>query len=393
MRVVVAPDSFKGSVDAAGAAAAIACGWSSIRPGDEVVTVPLADGGEGTLAVIASAVPGGVVHDVPGCTGPDGRPALGRWLSLPGGAAVVELAQVSGLALMTSPDPLGASTRGLGEVIAAALDAGSRSLTIALGGSASTDGGAGALSALGLVLRDAAGAVLPDGGGALPRLETADLTGLRQAPAGGVTLLTDVTNPLLGAYGAAGVYGPQKGASADDTALLEAGLARYAQVLGGSTEVSGAGAAGGAGFGFMLAWGATATPGAAHIATLVGLSGLLAGADVLITGEGRFDATSLQGKVVGEALRFAGETNGAGVANRSENPNEARGAGTARLRTAVVAGAIPDPGPLEERGVWHCALVDLAGEARALADPEHWLAEAGARAARALDVGPDPLAR
>ena len=373
MRVVVAPDSFKGTLDAAGAAAAIARGWSAVRPGDDVRTVALADGGEGTLAVIASAIPGARIHEVPGCTGPDGRPVVGRWLELPGRHAVVELAQVSGLTLLTGPDPLGATTRGLGEVIAAALDAGAESLTIALGGSASTDGGAGALSALGLVLRDAAGAVLPGGGGALVRLATADLTGLRAAPPVGVVLLTDVDNPLLGARGAAEVFGPQKGATADDVALLEAGLVRFAEVLGGAVlggavQVPGAGAAGGTGYGFLAAWQARITPGAAHVAALVGLPELLTGADVLITGEGRFDATSLHGKVVGEALRLA----------TSPGPS-----GSVRT-AAVVAGAIPDGRWLDEHGVWHCSLVELAGEAAALADPEHWLAEAGARAAHAL---------
>lgn len=373
MRVVVAPDSFKGSLGAASAAAAIARGWSSVRPGDDVVTIPLADGGEGTLAVIASAVLGALVHEIPGCTGPDGQPVVGQWLSLPGGAAVVELAQVSGLSLMAAPDPLGATTRGLGEVIAAALDAGARSLVITLGGSASTDGGAGALSALGLILRDAAGTVLPDGGGSLIRVATADLSELRAAPAGGVLVLTDVTNPLLGADGAAHVYGPQKGASADDAAVLDAGLARFARLLGGDPTTAGAGAAGGTAFGFMSVWGAVAASGAAHVAVLVGLPELLAGADVLITGEGRFDATSLQGKVVGEVLRLA----------------EAVPSPTAPLRVAVVAGAIPDPGPLEERGVWHRALVDLTGEGDALADPERWLATAGADAARALGADAD----
>lgn len=373
MRVVVAPDSFKGSLTAARAAAAIARGWSAVRPGDDVRTVALADGGEGTLAVIASAVPGAVVHEVARCTGPDGRPVVGRWLGLPGRHAVVELAQVSGLTLMASPDPLGATTRGLGEVIAAALDAGAESLTIALGGSASTDGGAGALSALGLVLRDAAGAVLPDGGGALVRAATADLTGLRAAPPGGVALLTDVDNPLLGARGAARIFGPQKGATADDVALLEAGLMRFTEVLGGSVpggtvpggaaQVPGAGAAGGTGYGFLAAWQAQISPGAAHVSALVGLPELLTGADVLITGEGQFDGTSLDGKVVGTVLRLAARP---------------------ELRTAVVAGAIPDPRWLVEHGVWHCSLVELAGEAAALAHPERWLAEAGARAARAL---------
>lgn len=394
MRVVVAPDSFKGSVAAATAASAISRGWSAVRPGDDVLEVPLADGGEGTLAVIASSVPGAMTHEVPGCTGPDGRAVVGQWLELPGRHAVVELAQVSGFALMASPDPLGASTRGLGEVIAAALDAGALSLTIALGGSASTDGGAGALSALGLTLRDASGAALPDGGGALTSLAAADLSALRDPPPGGVTLLTDVDHPLLGECGAAQVFAPQKGARPDDVAQLEAGLARLVEVMGqarptgpsvlrrdkvddatgekvGAAQLPGTGAAGGAAYGFVQAWGATVTPGAAHVATLVGLPELAASADVLITGEGRFDETSLHGKAVGEALRLAT-------------------AGLAPPAAAVVAGSIPDPRWLTEHGVWHCSLVDLGGEVGALADPERWLVESGVLAARALGAWARP---
>lgn len=388
MRVVVAPDSFKGSVAAAAAASAISRGWSAMRPGDDVLEVPLADGGEGTLAVIASSAAGARVHEVPGCTGPDGRSVVGQWLELPGRRAVVELAQVSGFALMAAPDPLGASTRGLGEVIAAALDAGALSLTIALGGSASTDGGTGALSALGLTLRDARGIPLPDGGGALATLAAADLSTLREPPPGGVTLLTDVDHPLLGERGAAQVFGPQKGATPDDVAQLEAGLARLVEVLSGAgpigraglrceeaqdtlgektgaAQLLGSGAAGGTAYGFLQLWGATVSPGAAHVAALTRLPELAAVADVLITGEGRFDETSLRGKAVGEALRLA----------------------TACLAppvVAVVAGSIPDPGWLAEHGVWHCSLVELGGQVGALADPEHWLVAAGALAARAL---------
>ncbi|MBI9113868.1 glycerate kinase [Sanguibacter suaedae] len=363
MRIVVAPDSFKGTVDASRAADAMARGWASVRPDDEVSSAPLADGGEGTLDVIARSVPGATYHDVPGCTGPDGRTVTGRWLALPDGTAVVDLAQVVGLPRMERPDALGASTRGLGEVIGSALDAGALSLVIALGGSASTDGGAGALSALGLALLDEAGEALPDGGGALERLFFADMTDLRRPPAGGVTLLTDVTNPLLGSTGSAAVYGPQKGAGPDDVARLENGLSRFAGVLGGAPDAPGAGAAGGTAYGFTVAWKARVEPGAAAIARLVGLENLLAGADVLLTGEGRFDATSLHGKAVGEALALA-----------AHGP-----------RTAVVAGTVAARSALDALGTWHCALSEIAGsDAAAVAEPERWLFDAGARAAREL---------
>lgn len=157
MRVLLAPDSFKGTLPAADVAAAAAAGWSAVRPADELVLLPQADGGEGTLDAVRSAVPGSTLCSAGTVSGPDGRPVEGRWLRLPEGTAVVELAQMSGLSLMRELDALHASTRGLGETIAAALDAGAEAVTLALGGSASTDGAAGALVALGLRCVDAHG--------------------------------------------------------------------------------------------------------------------------------------------------------------------------------------------------------------------------------------------
>jgi len=358
-RIVVAPDSLKGSLDAAPAADAIARGWRSVRPDDELVLLPQADGGEGTLDAIASAVPGARVEDAGPVTGPDGRTVEGHWLLLPDGTAVVELAQPSGLPLMAAPDARGATTRGLGEVIARALDGGAHRLVIGLGGSASTDGGAGALTALGLRLLDADGADLAAGGGALVGLARVDATALRPAPAGGVRLLSDVTAPLLGPTGAAAVFGPQKGADADDVAVLDAALARFAALLGGDPGAPGAGAAGGTGYGFAAAWGATLEPGSTAIAELTGLTAAIAGADVLLTGEGRFDATSRTGKVVGNALALVEGTT---------------------VRAGVIAGRV-DADP----GCWSAALVDLAGSVDdAIRDPARWLEAAGAAAARAL---------
>ena len=379
MRVIVAPDSFKGSVDAATAAEAIGSGWRAARPLDEVRLLPQADGGEGTLDAVATAVPGSRLHDSGPVTGPDGRPVEGHWLELADGTAVVELAISSGLPHMSQPDPLGATTRGLGEVVAAALDAGATSLVVALGGSASTDGGAGALRALGLELFDAAGAPLPDGGGALARLDRVDATGLRTPPAGGVRLLSDVTAPLLGPTGAAAVFGPQKGASAAQIAELDAALARWASLLPnvlvmkdspsqperaeGNTAIPGAGAAGGTAYGFVAAWGAAIEAGATAIAELTGLVAAAASADVLITGEGRFDATSLGGKVVGHALTLDAKPN---------------------ARRAIIAGSLAVPPPT---GVWAASLVDLAGSLEAaIDDPTRWLYAAGLAAAHALGV-------
>lgn len=363
--VVVAPDSFKGTITAAGAARALAAGWHEVRPGDEVVECPQADGGEGTLEALARAVPGAALRTVRGVTGPDLRPVDAHWLALPDGGAVAELAEPAGIALMAGLDPLGATTAGLGQVLAAALDAGATSLTIGLGGSASTDGGTGALAALGLRLLDDAGRELPPGGGALTRLARIDATGLRRPPAGGVRLLSDVTAPLLGPAGAAVVFGPQKGAGPGEIDRLERGLARLAELLGGKPDEPGAGAAGGTGYGFAAAWGATVVPGADEVARLTGLTGMLADrsapVDLVVLGEGRFDATSLTGKVVGHGLALAAE----------------RG-----VPAAVVAGLVADPGTLDDRGATHVDLTDLAGDGEAArADPARWLAEAGRRLA------------
>jgi glycerate kinase len=359
LKIIVAPDSFKGSLDAMDAAAAIADGWLSVRPGDDVVLLPQADGGEGTLSAIAAATPDAVLLSAGDVTGPDGRRVPGHWLQLPDGTAVVELADSSGLPLMGAPDPLGATTRGLGETIAAALDAGARSVVIGLGGSGSTDGGAGALAGLGMLLLDSDDRPLGPGGGELARLARIDRSGFRAAPSGGVLLLSDVTAPLRGPAGAAAVFGPQKGADADDIRTLEAGLARYAQLLdgGAASTLAGAGAAGGTGYGFVAAWGAGIESGARAIAGLTGLTAAAASADLVITGEGRFDATSLTGKVVG------------GVVDRV-------GADT----TLVIAGQVGDDAPTVVRAL---SLTELAGSAdAAMADPARWAREAGGAAAR-----------
>ena len=340
MRVVIAPDSFKGSITARAAARAIAAGWRSVRPDDEVLELPQADGGEGTVDAVEAATPGAQRRSAGTVTGPDGRPVTGGWLELPDGTAVVELAQSAGLALMRELDPRGATTRGLGEVLAAALDAGARNVVIGLGGSASTDGGAGALDALG-----------------------------DRRPPGTVTLLTDVTAPLLGPAGAAAVFGPQKGASPAEIEFLEQRMRDWADRFPDvDPRTPGAGAAGGTAFGFLAAWGAHLEPGAAAIADLTGLTTALTDADVLLTGEGRFDATSLTGKVVGHALRAAQ-------------------AATVD-RVVVIAGRLSIDVPLSPSGATASfSLEALAGStAAALADPVAWLTRAGAEAAAQLEA-------
>jgi glycerate kinase len=277
-RVVIAPDSFKGTATAREAALAIARGWTAVYPDDEMLLSPQADGGEGTIDALATADPETPIRSAT-VTGPDGRPVAARWMLRDTGEAVLELAESSGLPLMATLDPLGATTRGLGELIGRALDAGAGSITIGLGGSATTDGGTGALAALGMALYDATGHRLPDGGGALSRLERLDPAGLRPPPPGGVRLLTDVTAPLLGPTGAAAVFAPQKGATPTEVATLDAALERLCRLLGGDPTLPGSGAAGGAAYGFAAAWGGVLVPGAPAIAALSGLPELVAGAD------------------------------------------------------------------------------------------------------------------
>ncbi|KRC63140.1 glycerate kinase [Agromyces sp. Root81] len=362
-RIVIAPDSFKGTASATDAAKALASGWLAVRPGDDVVLRPMADGGEGTLDAFAAAVPGAVRMPIT-VRGPVSDPVAAEWLLLPGTrpAAVVELATTSGITLLDPLAPLDAHTAGFGEAIAAALDHGVDRLLLALGGSASTDGGVGALTLLGGRFTDASGRLVSPGNRGLGALVQVDLSGLRSLPRGGAVILGDVTNPLLGGLGAAAVFGPQKGADAATVEALEHGLARLVGLVPASVrafaEAPGAGAAGGTGFA-LLAWGAEMGGGAAIVAQAVGLGDAMGGADLVITGEGRFDGQSERGKaptVVAALARDAG------------------------VPTALVAGAIT----AEPRGfAASVALTDLAGSgAAASAEPLRWLEAAGTELAR-----------
>jgi len=356
MRVVVAPDSFKGSIGAAEAARALAVGWRTARPDDELIEVPLADGGEGTLAVLAATDPGSRWHQVV-VSGPGDALVRAGWLELTGRVGVVELAAAAGLPLLGQLTPLDAHSYGVGELIRHALDSGVLTVMITLGGSACTDGGSGLLAALGARFLDERGHPLRLGGGALSRLAAIDLASLRKPPPAGARCLTDVRAPLLGPGGAAAVYGPQKGASQDDIAILEAGLARLAQLLGGTPSQPGAGAAGGCGYGLAAAWGAHLLPGAEWVANAAGLPKALSGADLVITGEGRYDETSLRGKVVGTVQS---------IATRVGVP------------VAVVAGSVAGALPASRM----VALTELADSPEAaMTDPARWLAEAGRRLA------------
>lgn len=301
MRIVVAPDSFKGTASAAAVAAAIRDGWLSERPDDDVVLAPMADGGEGTLEAFEAAVPGSVRVPVT-VTGPAGTPVDTWWLRLPDGRAVVELAATSGLPLLDELRPDTAMSRGFGEAIAAALDAGATGLVLGIGGSASTDGGADMLIGLGALLSRTPDVpehppVLRSGAELLDDVTGVDTTWMRRTPARGAVVLTDVTSPLLGPTGAAAVFGPQKGITPDRIPVFERRLHDWAQCFHDVDPMTpGAGAAGGVGFG-LLAWGATLARGADAVAEVLGLPALLAGSDVVITGEGRFDGQSAAGKV------------------------------------------------------------------------------------------------
>ncbi|WP_420363568.1 glycerate kinase [Curtobacterium aetherium] len=303
MRVVIAPDSFKGTASAVDVAAAVAAGWHDERPDDDLVLVPMADGGEGTMDAFAAAVP--ATERVPvTVTAPDGRPVETSWLRLPDGRAVVELAATSGIGLLDEPRPDTADTTGFGEAVVAALDAGVTGLLLGIGGSASTDGGVGALRALGLRLTlgegdEAGGAHAADastGGALLDSVTAVDRMTLRPLPPLGVTVLSDVTSPLLGPEGAATVFGPQKGVTPDRVAVHEARLAQWAALFPEVDPTTpGAGAAGGAGFG-LLAWGARLGSGATAVAEALGLAETVATAHLVVTGEGRYDGQTAAGK-------------------------------------------------------------------------------------------------
>ncbi|HEU4398797.1 MAG TPA: glycerate kinase [Actinomycetota bacterium] len=313
MRVVVAPDKFEGSLTAGQAAQAIQAGLLRARPDAEVIGLPLGDGGAGTLeALVASGF-----ERVPVlASGPTGEPVEAtiavQGLSL-GPArrddararvAFVEMAEASGLKRLPGGRraPLEATSYGTGELLRAALDRGVRKLVLGVGGSATTDGGAGMAAALGARFLDDAGAELPPGGAALLRLARVDTAGLdprlRDVE---VTVAADVDNPLVGPEGAAHVFGPQKGAGPDDVLLLDSALRRYARVLAADLGIDlaatpGAGAAGGLGAGAIAFLGARIRSGIELVLELIGFDQAVATADLVVTGEGKLDAQSLRGK-------------------------------------------------------------------------------------------------
>lgn len=296
-RVLIAADKFKGSLTAVQVAEHVAAGLRAAVPGLDVAALPVADGGDGT---VDAAVAAGFTRRTVTVTGPLGESVEASY-ALREGTAVVEMAEASGLRHLPPGvfAPRTATTYGTGELLRAALDAGARSIVLGVGGSATTDGGAGMLVALGARLLDAGGAPVAPGGAALASLATADLGGLDpRLAATTVVLASDVDNPLLGPTGAAAVYGPQKGADADDVRALDAALAHYAQVLGAPdlAAAPGAGAAGGIGFGALLALRAAFRPGIDVLLDVLGFADALEGATLVITGEGSLDEQTLHGK-------------------------------------------------------------------------------------------------
>jgi glycerate kinase len=374
-KIVVAPDKFKGTLTAAAAAGHIADGIRRVLPEADLRLMPVADGGDGT---VDAAVAAGFRRVPAGVAGPTGQPVDASF-ALRGSTAVVELAEAAGLVKLPGgvPAPLTASSYGVGQLIAEAVRVGARRIVLGLGGSACTDGGAGLVQALGGRLLDSRGTELPPGGAALSALDRIETTELRRRYGGisggiDVVIASDVDNPLLGPTGAAAVYGPQKGAGPEDVPVLDAALARWAVITGRdvpgndrTADLPGAGAAGGVGFGAMAFLGASLRPGIDLLLDLLGFAPVLAGAALVVTGEGRLDRQTLHGKapagVAAAAARAAVPV--VAVCGRLELSTE-------QLRAAGIVRAYP--------------LDVIAEGGDPLADAGKYAEEAGARVARDL---------
>jgi glycerate kinase len=367
-RVVLASDKFKGSLTARQVAESLAAGMQDVLPRLETVIFPVADGGDGTVAAAVSAGYDKIIVDA---VGPTGEPVPAPY-ALHGNRAVVELAAVVGLSALPGGrlEPLGSSTYGLGLVIADAIRQRATTIVLGLGGSASTDGGAGMVQALGARLLDASGHDLPRSGAALVDLAHLDLAPLR-AKLGSVKIIvaSDVDNPLLGPDGAASVFGPQKGAGPQDVEALEHGLRHWSQLVSEATgrndvERPGAGAAGGTGYAALALLNAEIRPGIELILSLINFDAQVLGADLVVTGEGSLDEQSLAGKApigVARAAAMAGVPVVA-VAGRLQLSSQ-------RLQEAGISAAYP--------------LSDLEQDpARSIANASGLLREIGAKIAK-----------
>jgi glycerate 2-kinase len=359
MKILIAPDSFKGSISAIEAAEAIAAGWRKIRQNDEITVAPLADGGEGTLDAIAQ-IHGGTYINA-SVVGPDNRSVDAHWLLLTNGTAIVELASASGITHMQQLDAMKAHTYGFGELLrSAAAHSSTKEIIATLGGSASTDAGMGALMALGYTFLDGNGEAIALGGENLTKIKSVNVQDAYLPPCP-VKVLTDVSNPLLGLKGAAHIFAPQKGASSTEVEVLENGLKNFAEVTSADVSAPGSGAAGGTAYGLATLWGAKIESGAGYLFDLLGIKPQIASADLIITGEGSLDSQSWDGKVIG-ALSDIAERNGS------------------RLWAIVGSDKSSEKSTRLERVL---SLTELAGSSeQAIANPKKWLEQAGENAAR-----------
>ena len=378
--VVVAPDKFKGTLTAAQVAAHVAAGLGRASPGLTTIQIPVADGGDGTVDAAEAA---GYRRIELGVRGPTGKPVTASFALLDG-TAIIESAQACGLTRLPGGTlaPLTATSRGVGELILAAVRMRAKRIVLGLGGVACTDGGAGLVTALGGRLLDASGTELPPGGAALARLDHIDVSRLRDLSGTEVIAATDVDNPLLGPRGAAAVYAPQKGASPQDVASLEEGLARWADVTEQAfgfvkRDEPGAGAAGGLGFAALGFLGAAMQPGIELMLDLLSFADHLSGARLVVTGEGALDEQTLHGKAPAGVARAAAAAAPdlpvvavAGVCSLS--PGQLRSAGIARAYALAdiepdLARCLEQPGPLLEELAGHIArdwLVPLRRDGR-----------------------------
>lgn len=311
MKILIAPDSFKESLDALDVCHAIQSGFSQVFPDADYALLPMADGGEGTSAVLSYVLGGRwkevVVND------PLMRPINAKYLLLPDATAVIEIAQACGLHLLTAAErnPVLASSYGVGELIADALNEGVKRIIIGLGGSATNDAGLGMLMALGMTFHDSADNTLAQGGGALANLQRLDANSFHTGVLDTVfEVACDVTNPLCGALGASAIFGPQKGASLEQVNALDEALSHFANMCGhhgykDCQHVEGAGAAGGLGYALMSFCQAELKSGFDTVAKVANLSQHIADADLVITGEGKLDAQSAMGKVAGGISQIA----------------------------------------------------------------------------------------
>ena len=382
LNVLVAPDSYGGALDSVGVARAIAAGWASVRPHDTISTRPMADGGEGTLAAVQAAL--GDAADLRQVETTDalGRPVTASWLLVDEGrGAFVEMASASGLAAVPvgerTPETVRvASSRGTGDVIRAALDAGVERITIGLGGSATNDGGTGALRALGVRFHDGHGGDLAEGGAALADLASIDAADLdprlRDVQ---LVIASDVTNPLTGPRGASATYGPQKGADPATVEELDGALKAYGRAIEAVTgrlvaDLPGAGAAGGTTAAFLGFTRAVVRPGVEVVAELIGLAAALEEADLVITGEGRADAQTLSGKAAMGVATLASPRRTPVVLLAG-----ALGEGAEALNAATTLTLVQ---PIADRPM------ELQA---AMADTERLVGDAAARLARAIGIG------